>query len=156
MDEPLRGPVITWRFIRRYFVRIVIGSVLAVAAYSAVSVYATYQREQRIAKRIEDTGGSIEFRYDGPDWIPQSARERLPFLARIRTVMVTDFPAELFSELGSLIRLEALHFYDQQITDAELAHLKGLKNLKSLYFMRIQITDAGLEHLNGLTNLEDL
>ena len=66
--------------LRRHFVRIVIGAVLAVAAYSVVSVYATYQREHRIAKEIrqreqrianeiQSLGGRVEFRYAAPDWI---------------------------------------------------------------------------------------
>ena len=41
------------------------------------------------------------------------------------------------------------------MTDAGLAHLKGLTNLE-LDLSGTQVTDAGLSHLKGLTNLSDL
>ena len=43
-----------------------------------------------------------------------------------------------------------------KVTDAGLAHLKGLPSLTTLDLRRTQITDAGLEHLKGLTNLQHL
>ncbi|WP_165231590.1 tetratricopeptide repeat protein [Aquisphaera insulae] len=42
------------------------------------------------------------------------------------------------------------------ITDAGLAHLKGLINLRRIYASNTAITDAGLAHLGGLENLEEL
>ena len=44
----------------------------------------------------------------------------------------------------------------QQVTDADLVHLKGLTNLEELGLFDTQITDAGVEHLAGLTNLTSL
>ncbi len=38
----------------------------------------------------------------------------------------------------------------QQVTDADLVHLKGLTNLRILYLGGTQITDAGLVHLKNL------
>ena len=52
-DERLK----VWQFLRRHFVRIVIGAVLAVAIYGMLMVWMPYQREQRIAKAIESHGG---------------------------------------------------------------------------------------------------
>ena len=43
-----------------------------------------------------------------------------------------------------------------RVTDAELVHLKGLKNLGVLQIWATVITDAGLVHLKGLTKLEAL
>jgi hypothetical protein len=42
------------------------------------------------------------------------------------------------------------------VTDAGLAHLRGLTNLRMLVLIGTKLTDAGLEHLKGLTNLEGL
>ena len=42
------------------------------------------------------------------------------------------------------------------ITDAQMAHLKGMTELKKLYLGGSKITDAGLENLKGLTKLEIL
>jgi len=41
-------------------------------------------------------------------------------------------------------------------TDADLEHLKGLKELHLLYLIGGKVTDAGLEHLKGLTGLQRL
>ncbi|MGO8753589.1 MAG: hypothetical protein ACLQNE_47250 [Thermoguttaceae bacterium] len=43
-----------------------------------------------------------------------------------------------------------------QVTDAGLAHLKGLTQLQQLSLDNTQVTDAGLEHLKGLTQLQTL
>jgi Leucine-rich repeat (LRR) protein len=40
-----------------------------------------------------------------------------------------------------------------QVSDAGLAHLRGLTQLKGLNLSSTQVTDAGLEHLRGLTRL---
>jgi hypothetical protein len=42
----------------------------------------------------------------------------------------------------------------QQVTDADLAHLKGLTSLKSLELGGTKVTDVGLPHLKDLPRLE--
>jgi hypothetical protein len=59
-------------------------------------------------------------------------------------------------EIERLIRLQRLVFIGSSISDAGLAHLKGLNNLSTLYLDNGQVTDAGLEHLKGLTKLRML
>jgi len=132
MNETHTEPLTVWRFIRRCFVRIVIGAVLMAAVYAAVLVWMPYQREQRIVKEIEACRGKVNWQYFSPDWIPQSMRER----------------TTLFN------RVTCLHLDNTQVTDTELEHLKGLPNLTALDLRRTKVTDAGLEHLKGLTNLE--
>jgi hypothetical protein len=39
------------------------------------------------------------------------------------------------------------------ITDAGLAHLKGMHKLRLLWLSQTRITDAGLKHLHGLAGL---
>ena len=46
-------------------------------------------------------------------------------------------------------------FSKKKVTDAGLAHLKGLANLEELDLARTWVTDAGLTHLKGL-NLRSL
>jgi Leucine Rich repeat len=43
-----------------------------------------------------------------------------------------------------------------QISDAGLAHLKGLTTLETLYLSGTRVSDAGLAHLKGLTTLKTL
>ncbi|MDF2378290.1 MAG: hypothetical protein P1U81_18780 [Verrucomicrobiales bacterium] len=43
-----------------------------------------------------------------------------------------------------------------QVTDAGLAHLKGMNNLTRLHLENTKVTDAGIAHLAGLSNLEYL
>ena len=131
MDETSEKPVMVRQFQRRHFVRIVIGGVLAVAAYGVVNVYATYQREQRIALEIEAFGGTVVFQYAGPDWIPLSVRDRVPLFNRV-TVLDLQY---------------------KQFTVAALEHLKGLSNVESISLANTHVTDASVEHLKRLTNL---
>ena len=158
ISESLRqahGPVMDWQFLRRHFVRIVIAVVLMAAVYGVVSVYGTYQREQRIAKAIASHGGDVAFQFAGPDWIPQTLQDRLPFLDRICRVcqLGPAVPSDFLCELGALNKLEYLHLENTQANDAVLKHFMGLTNLKTLYLNDTQVTDAGMAHLNGLTNL---
>ena len=158
MNEPLPEPVAVWQFLRRHFVRIVIGAVLVVVVYGMLIVWMPYQREQRIARKIEAQGGDVAFQYAGPIWIPQSVQDRLPYLDRICRVcqLGPTVPSDLLSELGSLNKLQYLHLGNTQVTDAVLEHLKGLTSLIWLDLNNTQVTDAGIEHLTGLTNLEGL
>jgi Leucine-rich repeat (LRR) protein len=64
-----------------------------------------------------------------------------------------DFLAPLKDLKGSLV---SLNLRGQDVTDAQLAHLKDLTNLTRLHLENTKITDKGLEQLKGLTNLEYL
>jgi len=155
MNETHHEPLTVWRFIRRHFVRIGIGAVLVVAVYGVISIYATFQREQRIAKEIRVHGGKVEFQYRGPNWIPQSMRDRTILFSRVtfldlRNTQITDAGLGHLKELTSLVFLELTN---SQFNDAKLKHLKGLTNLTILLLDSTQVTDAGLKHLKGLTNL---
>ncbi len=45
---------------------------------------------------------------------------------------------------------------NQKVTDADLMHLKALKNLTTLYLPYTNVGDAGLQKLKGLTKLTNL
>ncbi|MGB2809317.1 MAG: redoxin domain-containing protein [Sedimentisphaerales bacterium] len=60
------------------------------------------------------------------------------------------------AHLKGLIFLETLRLENRQIGDAGLAHLGGLTSLKTLYLGGTQVTDSGLAHVKNLTELESL
>jgi len=51
------------------------------------------------------------------------------------------------------VDVNRVYLDNTQITDAELAHLRGLTHLQRLSLDGTQVTDAGLRHLKGLTYL---
>ena len=69
------------------------------------------------------------------------------------TAQITDAG---LAHLKGLTLLETLRLENRQIGDAGLAHLRGLTSLKTLYLRNTQVSDGGLEHLKGLTTLEKL
>ncbi len=161
MDDALHEPVMVSKFLRRHFVRIVIGAALVLAACFAVSACATYLRQWRFVHLIKSDGGIVSFVYCGPAWIPQPVRDRMPFLVRMDYVAInnTQFTNTQFTDadlehLKGLTSLTSLSIAHTQVTDAGLVHLKGLTKLKYLYLFETQVTDSGLKHLKGLTNLE--
>jgi hypothetical protein len=72
----------------------------------------------------------------------QATKRKQEFIAR---VMTTD----------GLVRDDTLVVNDQ-VTDADLEHLRAFPQLRELILDNSQITDAGLEHLKGLANLQTL
>ena len=155
MEETSHEPAMVWLFVRRHFVRTAIGAVLIAAAYGVVSVYATYHREQRIVRKIESLQGEVMFDWVGPDWIPQSVQDRLPFLNRIYYVRLMEAGVipELILELESPAKLRSLGLFNTDATDADMEHLKVLTKLKYLYLNDTRVADAGVEHFKGLTSL---
>jgi peroxiredoxin len=69
------------------------------------------------------------------------------------TAQITDAG---LAHLKGLKLLETLRLENRQIGDAGLAHLGGLISLKTLYLGGTQVTDAGLAHVRNMTKLESL
>jgi peroxiredoxin/Leucine-rich repeat (LRR) protein len=69
------------------------------------------------------------------------------------TAQITDAG---LAHLKGLTLLETLRLENRQIGDAGLAHLGGLTSLKTLYLGGTQVTDVGLAHVKNLTELESL
>ncbi|MEK6258087.1 MAG: hypothetical protein AABP62_05655 [Planctomycetota bacterium] len=158
MDETSHEPGMVGRFLRTHAVRIVTGVVLLILVCGVMSVYVPYQREQRIARKIETLEGAVNWHYRGPDWVPLSWRDRMSFCDRIATVGLDgrELPADLFSELGSLTNLDWLSLSGTKFREGDLKSLKGLTGLETLQLSQTDVTDAGLEHLKGLTSLRQL
>ena len=180
-DTPCE-PVMVWQFLRRYFVRIVIGAVLAVVcgllimgavestAAVAIAVLAVavcgllipwmrYRRKHRIARAVYAHFQRGRSQYSWLKWVPRFVRYGLPWFGRIPIVQLVDSDgfAELPSDVETLAKkVSWLCLGGTQVTDAGLEYLNGLTNLKKLWLNNTQVTDAGLEHLKGLTNLRYL
>ena len=118
------------------FGRIVIGAVLVAAVFCAISVHSTYQREQRIAQRINTFGGRFEREYCGPNWIPPSIRDRLALFDRIESVYLNDRPVTAFeiSELTSLTNLEELLIKHTQLASFQSVCLLCVPNIECRHF----------------------
>jgi hypothetical protein len=64
---------------------------------------------------------------------------------------------EVLAQIGHLSRLKFLTFIRAPVTDAGLAHLKGLSNLESFMLRgRNEVTDAGVAHLARMISLKGL
>jgi hypothetical protein len=77
----------------------------------------------------------IDLQRVGPDWLRQwIGNERLQLFDKVVGVRLAD----------------------DRITDADLAHLKGLPDLQTLYLTGTSVTDEGLSELQGLSKLRTL
>jgi hypothetical protein len=150
MNEPLAERRMTWRFIRGNAVQIVIGAVLVAAVSIAVFVWMPYQKELRIARAIDASGGRVEWKFCGPDWIPSFIQNGVPFLSRIDEFTGTSDSDLLRFDVGGLARLTAVGLEGTDVTDVGVERVLGLRWLTGLSFRRSKVTDAGLVHLKGL------
>ncbi|MCH8804975.1 MAG: hypothetical protein IH986_02675 [Planctomycetes bacterium] len=84
------------------------------------------------------------------DPIPSSRLSEVKTLD-LRGTQVTDAG---LAHLKGLAGLNWLWLSGTEVTDAGLAHLKGLAGLHVLSLVGTQVTDAGLAHLKGLAGLQ--
>ena len=97
------------------------------------------ERRRRPVAAIEASGGKVFFVGS------QTANESSP-LALLRRWLPKPYLDQVCS----------VYLGNTQVTDAGLAHLKGLTALQGLDLENTQVTDAGLAHLKGLTRLRFL
>lgn len=117
---------------------------------------------------IEKIGGKVRDDRDsrvGPSNPPPKqswprgllARAGLDLDGHVVSVNLSKGEADaVMDEVGRIDRLVNLNLNQSDVTDASLAHLKGLTNLRGLWLNNDRITDAGLVHLKGLTGLQGL
>jgi hypothetical protein len=60
------------------------------------------------------------------------------------------------AHLKGMTGIEVLELADEPIADAGLAHLSGIRTIRILSVDNTPVTDAGLAHLRGLNRLEEL
>lgn len=129
------------QFIKRYGVLLVIGTVLAALSYWTTSVYSEYQREKTIAAMIS-TSGIVEYRYCGPNWVPQRLQKRLPWFDRITSVTLCKNHTHVeLCRLQSLPYLEELTLDFPNVTEFRIHVLQSLSKLKKLTLMEMHISE---------------
>lgn len=94
--------------------------------------------------------------FDGKHEVDENRPGRPVVRVEVRYEVDDEELANLAALLTAFPQLTALRFKSPRITDAGLAHLKGLSQLRSLALEDAAITDAGLVHLNALTALEEV
>jgi hypothetical protein len=122
--------------------------------------------QRQAVAAIERSGGFVSYDRQRRGAAPPRGESRWPrwLEARIGIDQHGDVVGASFVQLsaaelelvGRLPRLEDLEVYHSSVTDAGLAHLRGLTRLKELDLSDWEITDAGLVHLAGLTGLQKL
>src|SRR5689334_3901312 len=101
-------------------------------------------------------------------WMIHKAREQMIAVAALKEMgcefafdnaerwpTVLESFRKLLSKNGSRTVIR-LYGANSTITDAGLAHLRGLADLQELFLQGTHVTDAGLVHLRGLTKLRVL
>jgi Leucine-rich repeat (LRR) protein len=120
------------------------------------------ERQRRDVATVRSLGGRVAYE-DGPfarTRIPSWLRKRLgdDYFANVVSVSLDDTQvsdAEL-AHLKGLTGLEWLGLDDTKIGNPGLEHLKGLTALQGLGLHNTKVGDTGLEHLKGLTGLQVL
>jgi internalin A len=128
---------------------------------------ATVQRDA--VKAILAAGGKVKYDFEqnvrplnpsgtspGPKWLVDFLG--VDYFADATSVTIRTPQADaILAHVGRLRRLERLDAQSSPVTDAGLAHLRGLSELRSLSCSGTPgLTDAGLAHLAGLERLEVL
>jgi hypothetical protein len=133
-----------------------------VVGFVGLSIWVPYHRDRQIFQRIESWGGKVETETAGPEWLlellGEDLIENVKVFERVKSVTlmgrtVTD--AEM-AHLSGLKSLTDLSLYNSTVTDASLVHLSKMTNLRELGLGKTAVTDAGLLHLSRMTNLESL
>ena len=141
--------------------RMVIGVVLVLLFSYPVTIVGGWYREQASVRRLTKRGYSADVSIrTGPDWLVDRLPQHLARLFdRVTRVSLFGQPAT-DADLAACARLSYLQElftgWSSDMTDAGLAHLKGLTRLRTLQLTGREVTDASLVHLNGLTGLDTL
>lgn len=118
-------------------------------------------RKQRTIAELEKAGARLKFESSCPDWIRKHVGDQVADAVFPERILDLDLEGTQVTDAGlahlkGLTNLKSLDLYYTRVTDAGLVHLKGLKNLEWLRLEGTQVTDAGLVHLKGLTKLQTL
>jgi hypothetical protein len=120
-------------------------------------------KQRRAVAFVESLGGSVEYSDEdnfalrhSPDWLHQTlGRDYFASVVHVDLTNTQISDAGL-AHLKGLTALEWLSLRHTQVSNAGLAHLKGLTVLETCDLGNTQISDAGLAHLRGLTALKGL
>ncbi|MDP6447339.1 MAG: hypothetical protein QGG36_14455 [Pirellulaceae bacterium] len=127
--------------------------------------YDRIRREEAIAVKLEQFGGSAAFRhrrivqvsFSGDRFSPDALKYfgDLPLLERVSLIDTTVDDEALLS-LAALIRLREVLVLNAPITDKGVARLKELPQLEKLWLAGTGISNEGLKHLTPIVSLKHL
>lgn len=166
MTKQKRG---SWRSHLRFGLRSLLALVLVIGGWLGWVVQrARLQRGAVVA--IERAGGHVQYDWQWNDgvtlngkpwgwsWLVDSVG--VDYFGHVTGV---SFPPQCgpkaetaLSFVRRLDRVQGISIASSSVTDAGLAHIKGLKDLRELYLFNARVTDAGLADLKGLKNLNRL
>ncbi len=133
---------------------------LATVAFGVwLGFYSKQARAQKLAvDAIRDLGGVYGYYYQNGNpmarsWIPEWLQELIgeEYFFSVADVGLQDPGVYQAFQEGRELSPDDVH-----ISDADLAHLKGLPNLRSLSLDYAQISDEGLSHVTNLEKLQHL
>jgi hypothetical protein len=114
---------------------------------------------------IRNAGGDVGYNWEwsngkvlpgGKPWAPSRLVDLIGVDYFGHVTVVALYPTATAAPMvpvGRLTGLQRLDAFGSSVSDAGLAHLKGLAELSALDLDGTQLTDAGLRHLKGLTSL---
>jgi Leucine Rich Repeat (LRR) protein len=158
-----------WRRFLRYSVRGLILLVLVVGVWLGWIVRSARLQHAAVAA-IEKDGGFVI--YDGwnsdngrwtnskpwrTNWLTNTIG--VDYFADVKDVINVDLFDDTLRHVGQLRQIQTLEMSDigqRKVTDAGLAHLKGLTKLLELHLSGSEVTDAGMVYLKDLTALKIL
>ena len=120
------------------------------------------ERQRRSAAFIESLGGYVQYSDEGdkaalaPAWLREWLGQDHFQSVRAVDLSETHISDAGLAHLKGLTALKRLDLGATQVSDAGMEHLRGLTGLKVLYLGDTQVSDAGLSHLHELTTLEEL
>jgi hypothetical protein len=158
-----------WRKYRRLSVRGLIVLVLVIGAGMGWLVRSARIQREAVGA-IKKEGGGVRYNWESSDgvlipggkpWAPRWLVDcvGVDYFGHVVDVAVSLFsksPDATVEQAGRLTRLTLLRLNQTPLTDAGLAHVKGLNDLVYLDLTGTEVTDAGLAHLTGLSKLSYL
>jgi hypothetical protein len=170
-DPPPQRPRRRW-FVPRLSIRALIVLVLVLGAGLGYFVLGARDQRDTVAA-IRRAGGSVVYswqwkdgRYDPsgkpilPGWLLDALGPEVFYGVKqvdLRGEQKEGSDDSLMARVGRLRDLERLYLNGRKdVTDAGLAHLRGLTGLRELDLRLTGASGAGLKHLEAMTRLEDL
>jgi len=154
-----------WRRLRiGISLRVMMAIVLVIGGGLGWIVYRERIQREAVAA-IKAAGGDVDYGWDWseprshqpPQWLFDALGP--DYFGDVVCVYLVNSTADdaLLAGIGRLHRLEYLFLHgSHSVTDAGLAHLKGLSRLERLGLEKTGVKGPGLIHLKGMKSLKDL
>jgi hypothetical protein len=129
------------------------------------STYVPTDQVRAAGRRFIEVGRAVRLTHLSESYGGRNAQTERSYYPQIRELLRRGLPADpaepwITDDAGlaeaDLSRARRLDLCGSKVTDAGLAHLRGLSQLKSLDLSYTQVTDEGLAHLEDLENLAEL